>query len=498
MSQATFKVIDRKVGLFGGTMLVIGNVIAMTVFLLPAHLIADYNVGPEIALAMIIVSMPMATRILGSLQVGGAMPAAGGSYVYSTRLIHPYFGFLLPWMAIPAMWAGQVYLAFGFAEFVRFFEPFSWIPMPVLMYAILVPFIIVNILGIRMVAIVQMILVSIIIVGMLTFIVPGTMHVDTSNYTPLFPEGYGPFFISIVSLGVALSGFGLATALGEELQDPVKNIPRVLVASAAISIFLMVGVVVVAVGVVPTDFYVDAAGNPVEAGVAVAAGEFLPPLAAAVVAFAAVVAAFTTINTLYTGSSRSVMRAARDEIIPLYFAELHPKYETPHRAILLLGVPPLLVVPFQFSPVWLTLVLSMSGLITGLFSSFALWNLPKRFPERYEHSLYRLPLPVLKGVAIVGFLVSVLFLFAVSTTLWWLAILVSAYLVAGYPFYRWRVRTLRERGIDLPSRMTKLHTHEIERAEAGGRLGTNRPRATDDTSEPAVETDDDSVSRTDD
>ncbi|MDY7083411.1 MAG: amino acid permease, partial [Halobacteria archaeon] len=258
-----------------------------------------------------------------------------------------------------------------------------------------------NVLGIRIVMQAQMVFVAIIIAGMLAFIVPGALNVDLSNYTPLYPpDSFGPFIVAMISLSIALQGFNLITDLGEELKNPVRNIPRVLFFGAVISITLMVGVVVVAVGVVPWEYYVKP-----EAGVAVAAGEFLPWWGSALVALAAVVGAFTTINTLYTSYSRQIMRAARDHTIPFYLSKVHPRFQTPYRSILLVGVPALFLVPLKPSPVTVSTAVAMAALFGSTVSSVALWNLPKRFPDRYKYSLYRLPLPLLKFLAVVTFVV---------------------------------------------------------------------------------------------
>ncbi|THE64359.1 APC family permease [Salinadaptatus halalkaliphilus] len=476
MADAEFSVIDQKIGLFGGTLLLVGNVIAMTAFLLPAHLIADDGLGPEVAIAMVLVVLPVTFSILSTLQVGGAMPAAGGSYVYGSRLISPFFGFLLPWLVIPSIWLGQLYLAFGFAEFMRFFPTFDWIPMWALMYAVMIPFIVLNVLGIRIVAQVQMILVAIIIGGMVLFIVPGSFYIDAANYTGMFDAGVGPFFVAIISLSIAMHGFNLATDLGEELENPVENIPRVLGLSAVISIGLMVTLVVVAMGVVPTEFYVENR----DAGVAMAAFEFLPWWGAYLVAAAAVVGAFTSINTLYTAYSRQLMRAARDEAIPLYFAKLHPDYETPYRAILLLAIPALLmVVPMsQTTPVIMAAVLSITSLIGAIISSVALWNLPKRFERRYEYSIYKLPRPVLKFVAIASALVATVFLAGVSLELGWVLAIIFGWMLLAYPAYRYRVRWLgTHKDVDLRERMQSLHDYEEERAESGSRATDSRSDA---------------------
>ncbi|WP_049889545.1 APC family permease [Natronolimnohabitans innermongolicus] len=488
MSDAEFNIIDEKIGLFGGTLLLVGNVIAMTAFLLPAHLIADDGLGPEVAIAMLLVILPVTFSILSTLQIGGAMPAAGGSYVYGSRLISPFFGFLLPWIVVPSIWLGQLYLAFGFAEFMRFFPTFDWIPMWALMYAVMIPFIVLNVLGIRIVTQVQIVLVSIIIGGMLLFIVPGSFHIDTANYSGMFQSGTGAFFLAIVSLSIAMHGFNLATDLGEELEDPVKNIPRVLGLSAVISIGLMVLLVVVAVGVVPLEFYVENR----DAGVAYAAFEFLPSAGAYLVAAAAVVGAFTSLNTLYTAYSRQLMRAARDEAIPLYFAKLHPEYQTPYRAILLLAVPALIMVPpiSQTTPVLMAAVLSITSMIGAVVSAVALWNLPKRFERRYEYSIYKLPKPFLKFVAVASATVSLVFLAGVSLSIGWVLAIIFGWIVLAYPAYRYRVRSLREKkDVDLRKRMKSLHDYEEERAESGSRAGRSEADETETDSDTDAETD---------
>lgn len=63
------------------------------------------------------------------------------------------------------------------------------------------------------------------------------------------------------------------------------------------------------------------------------------------IAVGALLAAATTVNTLFTSYSRTVTRAARDEKVSGYFAALHHRFGTPHRCVLLLGIPPILAVP---------------------------------------------------------------------------------------------------------------------------------------------------------
>ncbi len=449
--QATYKVIDRQVGLLGGTVLLVGTVIGISVFLLPGELIG--NAGPSIMLALAITAVPMVFSVLMLLQLGGAMPVAGGIYVYASRLIGPAWGFLIIWLVIPGIWSTLLFTSIGFAEFTRFFVD---IPAPVLMAGVLILFLFLNLRGITLVAWVQLAMVTAILVGFLIFVIPGAFQVDTSNYTPLFPEGTGPFLLAIVSLYIPFQGYSMIVELGEELKDPIKNIPRVLLLGMGLAVVLSLALVVVFAGL---DRY-DVLGGFEDGGIATASADYIAPWIGAGVAFAAVLGALTTLNAVITSYSRTIMRASRDEVLSLRLADIHPKHKVPHWSIVALSLPPILLVPVAPSAVVLSVFLALIILFGGFISAIALWNLPKRFPEAYEHSLYKLPMPILKLAAIGTAISSVVFwLLVVAQALPIVAAIVLIALL-GYGYYRYRVAAYARQGIDLRKRLTQLHDHE--------------------------------------
>ncbi|QSW99458.1 APC family permease [Haloterrigena alkaliphila] len=454
-------IIDTEVGVVGATVLIIGNVIGVSAFVLPGPLAGD--AGPGIIVALLLALIPLSFGILMSLQLGSAIPVAGGSYVYASRLVGPFWGFLLPWITIPGVWAGMLFIGLGFAEYAGFVADnialVPSIPDLALIYGLLIPFIVLNVLGIKMVAIVQFLMVSLIVLGMAAFIVPGAFVVETANYTPLFPEGAGEVIVAIVSLYFPLRGFRLVVELGEEMEDPAANIPRVLGLSAAVSLSLLIGLVVVLVG---TTNYEVLGG--MEAAVAEVSLQHFPAPLTGLVLAAAAMGALTSINMTYTAYSRLLMRAGRDDIIPAAIAKIHGRYDSPYVAVLLLGIPPLLVAPFSPGTVTLSVALSLTILFGLAVAGVALWNLPKVFPERYEYSLFKLPPWLLKGVA-AGSVLSAAFLWVlVSTQLPAMVAVLAGWMALGYGFYRARVWYFEKQGVDLEARMGRLH--ESEQAQA--------------------------------
>lgn len=470
--HATYKVIERQVGLLGGTVLLVGTVIGISVFLLPGELIGD--TGPSITVGLAITAVPMIFSVLMLLQLGGAMPVAGGVYVYASRLIGPVWGFLMIWLVIPGIWSTLLFTSIGFAEFTRFFVD---IPAPLLMAGVLTLFLFLNLRGITLVAWVQLAMVAAIIVGFLIFVIPGAFQVDASNYTPMFPEGTGPFLLSIVSLYIPFQGYSMIVELGEELKDPLKNIPRVLLLGMTLAVLLSLALVIVFAGL---DRY-DVLGGFEEGGIATASAEYISPLVGGIVAFAAVLGALTTLNAVITSYSRTIMRAARDEVLSLRLAAIHPRFKVPHWSIVALSLPPILLVPIAPSAVVLSVFLALIILFGGFISAIALWNLPKRFPEAYENSVYKLPMPILKLAAIGSAASSVVFwLLVVAEALPIVAVIVLIGLT-GYAYYRYRCAVYARRGVDLRRRLTRLHDQESLDAGVTPRTDEGEPAVDDGT-----------------
>lgn len=443
-------VIDRRVGLLGGTGLVVGNVIGIAIFVLAAPLTAD--AGPSVVLAMLLAGVPLVFSLLTILQLGGAIPVAGGTYVYGSRLVAPFWGFATPWVVVPGVWAGLLFTAHGFADYAGYFVA---LPLETMMYAILAAFLAINVLGIRIVTWLQLGMVAVLVAGMLAFIVPGALAADPANFTPTFPEGVGPFVVAVVALHFPLRGFSMVIEIGEEIENPAKNIPRVLVLSALVGLTLMVALLAVFVGVAGRQGVGD-----LDAAVAAVAGDFLPDPLVALVAVSALLGSLTSVNTTFASYSRTIMRAGRDDVVPSGLATLNDRFRTPHRSVLLLGVPPLVLVPVTPSPVVLSVALSLAILFAVFVGGLALWNLPKIFPQRYEHSLYRLPMPVLRVTAVGSVCSAVILWVALGTRLPTVAGAVFGWLCLGWLVFRLRVRRYRARGVDLPERMRTLHDHE--------------------------------------
>ncbi|WP_339105810.1 APC family permease [Haloterrigena salinisoli] len=461
--------------------LLIGTALGMSIFLVPTQMAAE--AGPSVVIAVLVAIVPMALGVLQLLQLGGAIPVAGGAYVYGSRLVGPYWGFLNIMLPIVAVWAYLLFAALGFAQYLPYLLELLGvgiqIPAVAATMAILAFFLLVNYVGIQMAARAQIALVAVLIAGMLTFILGGLASFDIGNFEPLFPdgpgqpfeEGLGPFFLAIVLLYIPFQGFAMIIEIGEELENPTTNIPRVLAVGMSFVAVLSIAIVVALIGGASWESAVGPDGEPVDGALAAVADSFgtVPTAGLVLIAVAALVAAATTVNTLYTSYSRTVMRASRDNLLPGFFAGIHDRFDTPHRAVVFMGVPPLAVAPFVSSldeltgPAfldWLVVVVVTGTFLSFMISAVALWNLPTKFPQRYADSVYKLPLPVLKLVAIGNIVVSFAFMLLVAASAPTALAFVAAFSLVSSIGYVYRVRSSTTAGTDLRTEMSVLHRHE--------------------------------------
>ena len=110
--------LQRKLGLFPVTNIVVANMIGAGVFTTSGLLMAGLN-NPVLMLALWLVGGIIA--LCGALsygELGAAMPGAGGEYLFLSKLYHPIFGFLSGWVSFIVGFSAPIAAsALGFSEY---------------------------------------------------------------------------------------------------------------------------------------------------------------------------------------------------------------------------------------------------------------------------------------------------------------------------------------------------------------------------------------------
>jgi nucleotide-binding universal stress UspA family protein len=133
-----------------------------------------------------------------------------------------------------------------------------------------------------------------------------------------------------------LQGFDLIAAVGGEVRQPEKNLPKAMVLSLiiALAIYLPLLFVIVTVGVQPGESITSVADQDPEGIVAVAAGNYLGPFGYWLVMVAAVLSMLTALQANLFAASRIALAMSRDRTLPPVISRMSHNRGLPVVAIL--------------------------------------------------------------------------------------------------------------------------------------------------------------------
>lgn len=368
--------LERKLGLFPLTNIVIANMIGAGIFTTSGLLMNDLG-NPILMLSLWVVGGFIA--LCGALaygQLGAAIPAAGGEYIFLSKLYHPLLGFLSGWSSFVVGFSAPIAAsAIGFSEyFVRACpELFHWadplILKKILSIAVILLFTGIHMRGIEFGARVQNVLTIAKVVLVVCLILFGLV-LGSGNYQH-FAQGSAFSFsfggwktlgLSLMWIMFAYSGWNASTYVGSEIRDPAKNIPRSLLFGTAVVMLLYLGLNVVFVYAIPPG---EMKGVVSIGGLAMGRlfGRFAEILFSLLISFAL----FSSLSAFIILGPRVYYSMAKDGVFFKGLVQIHPRFKVPSRAIALQGcISSVMVLTGTFDQ-----IVTVMGFALGIFPLFA-------------------------------------------------------------------------------------------------------------------------------
>lgn len=186
--------------------------------------------------------------------------------------------------------------------------------------------------GIRSAARFEFVAVGIKVALVVLIVVLGVFHINSANYSPYFPFGFGGVMTGAATVFFAVFGYDAMSTAAEESTDARKHMPKAILLSLGISMVLYVLATLVLTGMQKyTD--IDPASGFSSAFASVGLGGV-----ANVIAIGAIVGIVTVLVTFMLGASRVWFSMSRDGLMPKWFAKTDPKRHVPTRVTWILGI----------------------------------------------------------------------------------------------------------------------------------------------------------------
>ncbi len=305
--------------------------------------------GPGLTILLLIV-LPFFWSIpqgLVAAELGSAIPEEGGYYRWISRALGEYWGFQACWWRTVSIYVDStLYVILSVSYISSMVNMTGWQEFVLKVFFILA-FSYINIRGLTVVGRVASYFSIIVIGSFLALIMVGFANWQYNPVVPFIPPGQSG--LESVGLGIAIcmwmyAGYESMSTMAGEMENP-QVISRATILSVPAIMLLYI---------LSTIACLAAVGNwqmwGVEEGISFGSVSYLLgyPALGSVFVITAVIANLSMYNSYLASGSRGFFALADDNLCPRFFKKLHPKYKTPHTAIIVMAITNLILCEVGF------------------------------------------------------------------------------------------------------------------------------------------------------
>ncbi|MCU0469408.1 MAG: amino acid permease [Arcicella sp.] len=372
--------LKKVLGKWSLTAIGIGGIIGGGIFVLTGTA-AHYHAGPALALSFIVAGIGCVFAALCYSEFASMLPVEGSAYAYAYGTIGELFAWIIGWglileyamgaMTVAVSWSGyfnKLLHLFGISIPANLTnDPFSYANMegatgsfafnlPAFVITWFVTWILVK--GIKEARNTNNLIVILKSSAVVFVIIVGVFFVNVDNWHPFIPEpemvthadgtakeayGIKGILSGAAAIFFAYIGFDVVSTSAGEAINPKKDIPFAIIASLAICTVLYILVSLVLTGMLN---YKDITGDALKAPVAFAFDKVGQSWAVFIITTAATVGLVSVMLVMMLGQTRVFLGMAKDGLLPDFFRQIHPNFQTPWKSTILVGLVVSLVASF--------------------------------------------------------------------------------------------------------------------------------------------------------
>lgn len=279
-------------------------------------------------------------------ELAAAMPEVGGEHVYSMRALGRTASFICTWAILLGYVSVVAFEAVALPTVAEYLVPgFSrgylwtvsgwdveatWVLVAVVTAVVMIA---INVIGIETAARLQLLVTLLILLGGGALVGGAAVNGEAGNLLPLFREGGGGMLSVLVVVPLMLVGFDVIPQSAEEIDLPFAEIGRLLMVSIIVAVLWYVAMILAVALALGSAERAASSLPTADAATAVLGGVHGGRL----LVLAGIGGILTSWNAFLIGGSRAMYALAKAGQLPAWLGVLHPRYNTPHRAILLIG-----------------------------------------------------------------------------------------------------------------------------------------------------------------
>ncbi|MEX2232736.1 MAG: amino acid permease [Cyclobacteriaceae bacterium] len=360
----------RSIGLFSAFILTVSSVIGSGVYKKVAPMSAELLSADLVLLAWGLAGIITLCGVLSNAEIASMLADSGGEYVYFRRIYNKFFAFIFGWTSFAVIRsAAAASIAYVFAhsfnslitlpvlpesweQFSVFniFTPFDNFGVKALTVLLLIGLSCNNYIGLKFgeglsKTVTLLVVVSIFLIvvlgltigggSMANFQTPASSYIPLSLSNPVFIE---TIFAALLAAFWAYEGWTNTGYLGGEIKNSHRNVPLALVFGILFVIVVYLCINFTYLYVLPIDQIIAVHNSENNIAAVEVVRSFLGRPGALGMAILILITTFGCTNTTLLGPPRLYYAMAKEGVFFKSAAYIHPKYNTPSKAIFIQAV----------------------------------------------------------------------------------------------------------------------------------------------------------------
>ncbi|WNI18485.1 amino acid permease [Actinacidiphila sp. ITFR-21] len=409
----------------------VGVIVGTGIFVVTGS-VARQFAGPAVALAFIASAVVCGLAALCYAEFASTVPVAGSAYTFGYASIGELPAWIIGWDLVLELALGAGVVAGGWSGYVAELLSHFGIDVPtrlshrgghfgfdILASGLVLALTGIVLAGMKLSARITGLVVAVKVTVVLVVIFAGLFFITGSNYSPFLPPsrphpagdsqlhaplvqllfGFTPSSFGVMGVFSAAAvvffafiGFDIVATAAEETRNPQRDMPRGILGSLVVCTVLYVSVSLVVTGM---QKYTRL--DP-DAPLASAFKSVGAPFWSGLISFGAAVGLTSVVMILLLGQTRVFFAMSRDGLLPRAFSRVHPRFGTPYRTTVLLGVVVALIAGF-FSVGQLEQMVNIGTLFAFVVVAVGVVVLRRTRPDL--HRAFRAPwVPVLPVLSV--------------------------------------------------------------------------------------------------
>lgn len=385
-------------------------------------------------------------------ELASSMPLAGGELIYSFKAMGRVAAFITTWAIILGYVSVVAFEAVALPTVFEYLIPnyskgylytiadwdvtITWVGVGMI-GSIIITWI--NYRGLKFSTAIMSILTLLIAIAGVLLITGSSVSGTTENMQPLFANGTAGFLTVVIMTPFMFVGFDVIPQAAEEINLPPKRIGQLLIFSVVLAVIWYMMIIF---GVSRVLTLTELNESILVTADAMAKAFRNSKLMGNILVLGGIGGILTSWIGFYIGGSRVIYALARAGMLPKGLGELHPKYNTPHKAILLIGAFSTAAPLFgRSSLVWLVDAGGLGLVVAWLMVSISFLILRKKEPNMHR-PFYLKGGPTIGWIAtIMSVGVAILYMPGMPSSLVWPYewVIIIVWSVLGIILYRFTV-----------------------------------------------------------